>query len=217
MRPVSASRVTRAPVHYPASDGKPMAETQVHVDLIVSTLALLRHVFSRRRKVYIAGNIYLYYEEGRPRKRRAPDIMVVKGVDGTRQRLLFKTWVEEVVPRCIMEFTSKETAHEDLGPKYEVYQALGVNEYLLFDPLAEYLPRQLMGFRLAGAAYQPIPEDPKGRILSRELGLRLVADGTALHFFDRRAGQKVLTPDEAYLKLQEYSRRIEELESGAPR
>jgi hypothetical protein len=68
-----------------------MAETEVHLLLMLNTLACLWHFFRRRHDVYVAGNMFLYYRKGAPEKRRAPDIMVVKGVNARVQRRSFKT------------------------------------------------------------------------------------------------------------------------------
>jgi hypothetical protein len=44
------------------------------------------------------------------------------------------------------------------------YQQLGVREYFLFDPLHEYLPQPLIGYRLIGNEYEPlIPADDASR------------------------------------------------------
>src|SRR6266849_867765 len=141
---------------YPSSDGKPMAETQVHVRLLTQLLGMLEYHFRRREDVLVAGNIFLYYEEGKPKKRRSPDVMVVKGVKGKHLRRSFMTWIERAVPSCIIELTSRKTAKEDMTIKKPLYRKLGVREYILFDPLGEYLPNPLMGYCLVKSRYQAI-------------------------------------------------------------
>ncbi len=196
------------PVHYPAADGEPMAETGIHVLLMVTLISTLRYHFRHRADVYVIGNIFLYYEEGNPAARRSPDLMVVKGVEVQRDRRSFFTWEERAVPSVIMEFTSRETADEDLGPKKELYEALGVREYFLFDPLNEYLPRPLIGYRLIGGKYEELVPAVDGGVLSAELGMRLVPKGQELALFLFRTGQRILPPPEA---LEQEQRRVEEL------
>jgi hypothetical protein len=99
-------------VHYPDGDGKPMAETGIHVLAMVALIGTLREYYRRRKDVYVIGNIFLYYEEGHPESRRSPDVMIVKG---NHHRRSFKTWEEKVVPSVVIEITSDETADEDLG------------------------------------------------------------------------------------------------------
>ena len=112
--------------YYPSSDGQPVAETEIHLLLILNTVASLRHFFRRWHDIYVGGTLFLYYQKGDATKRRAPDIMVVKGVDASRKRRSFKIWEEKAVPRTVLEFTSEETAAEDLGPKKALYRKLKV-------------------------------------------------------------------------------------------
>lgn len=198
---------------YPASDGKPMAETQVHVALLASLYGLLGH-WLRPRGIYVAGNIFLYYKEGDVKARKSPDLMAVKGVDVVAKRRSFKTWVEKAVPCFVLELTSKKTAKEDRVEKKILYRQLGVREYFLFDPLDEYLPEQLMGFRVVGGDYRPLQPNADGGITSRELGLRFVPDGNDLLVFDAKTGEHLLDLE----KLHETSnRRIAELEAEVAR
>lgn len=117
MNILTRTAATQAGVYYPCSDGQPVAETEIHLMLILNTVACLRHFFRKRPDIYVGGNLYLYYQKGSPGKRRAPDVMVVKGVAGKVKRRSFKIWEEKAVPRTVIEYTSKETADEDLGPK----------------------------------------------------------------------------------------------------
>jgi Uma2 family endonuclease len=193
---MSNGNTQTAEIYYPSSDGKPMAETDVHLLLMVALISSLRHYGKAKRDWYVIGDMFLYYQEGHPELRRAPDIMVVKGVDPTIQRRSFKTWVEGAVPRAIFELTSKETAGEDQQEKKLLYEQLKIREYFLFDPLCEYLPRQLMGYSLVGRRYKALKPDDQGALLSKELGLRLVPEGTNLALVDVQSGQRLPTPDD---------------------
>ena len=183
---------------YPDSDGKPMAETGIHVIAIIWLHQMLRYHFRVRDDMYIAANMFLYYVEGQPKKRRAPDIMVAKGVIGQHERRSFKTWIEGVVPSCIIEVTSKKTTNEDLKQKKPTYQRIGVREYFMFDPLHDYLPEQLIGYRLVAKKYQRIKPGPDGSLLSKELGLRLCPDGATLALYDSKTGERVPSTAELY-------------------
>jgi Uma2 family endonuclease len=181
---------------YPASDGKPMAETQVHVALMASRYLMLWH-WLKPRGIYVAANMFLYYKEGDPKARKAPDLMAVKGVDVNIKRRSFKTWAEKAVPCWVLELTSKKTAKEDQVEKKELYRRLRVREYFLFDPLEDYLPQQLMGYRLVGGDYQPMKSDEDGGLTSRELGLRFVPEGDQLAVFDVETGERMLDLEES--------------------
>jgi hypothetical protein len=75
-------RITTAapPIYYPESDGKPMGETDVHIDALIYLREALRDYFRDDPQVYVAGNMLLYYEEGNPAACVAPDVFVVHGV-----------------------------------------------------------------------------------------------------------------------------------------
>lgn len=91
----------------------------------------------------------------------------------------------------VIELTSQGTADEDQGPKKELYRRLGVKEYFLFDPFAEYLPRPLVGYSLILGKYELLPPAADGGVLCSELGLRLVPNGTNLDLIDFATGRRV--------------------------
>ena len=126
--PTSSRPEVTPPIVYPESDGEPLAETEVHILAIIDFIATLRFHYRSRRDIYVIGNMFLYYEEGNPRARKAPDLMVVKGVDTSQPRRIFKVWEEKAVPCVIIEFTSKSTCDEDQGDKKAVYAHLRVRE-----------------------------------------------------------------------------------------
>ncbi|MBI3406870.1 MAG: Uma2 family endonuclease [Planctomycetes bacterium] len=186
-----------------------MAETGIHVAVLLRLLALLRfHFREQLDHYYFASNMYLYYRKGRSLC-RAPDVMAIKGVDGRFERRSFKTWVEKAAPCFIVEVTSKKTAREDRIKKKRLYQRLGVREYFLFDPLHEYLPEQLIGYRLKAGKYRSLPFGPGESLESEELGLRMVPDGYYLRLFDRATGVELLPPEEAVEKLKTVSAALE--------
>ena len=59
-----ASAAIRQPVRaieYPTSDGKPMAETDLHRDLLADGIGTLKHFYADRPSVYVSGHLLLYY------------------------------------------------------------------------------------------------------------------------------------------------------------
>jgi hypothetical protein len=63
-------------IYYPESDGKPMAETDLHRKLILYLTECLDIFLSNRENVYVTGNIMFYYEEDSPQDVVSPDVMV---------------------------------------------------------------------------------------------------------------------------------------------
>ena len=180
-----------AAVFYPESDGQPMAETDVHRDL----MAMLREYFHADPHVYISGNLLLYYEEGNPRRSVAPDVFVVKGIPGDRRRI-YKLWEEGQPPDVVFEVTSRSTRREDLRTKHDLYARLGVTEYFLFDPLGEYLRPPFQGYRLEQNRYVPLRPAEDGSLWSTMLGLALHPRGEHLRLFDPESRRWLPTPQE---------------------
>jgi hypothetical protein len=67
-------------IEYPTSDGRPLAETDVHRDLMVDLIGTLEDRYENDRMVYVSGNLLVFYHEGDKRKHVAPDVFVVDGV-----------------------------------------------------------------------------------------------------------------------------------------
>jgi hypothetical protein len=78
--PQMPERVRSTEIYYPETDGKPMAESDLHRDLMLYVIRTLQRFFAGQ-PVYISGNLLVYYEQGNPRKSVAPDCFVVRGVD----------------------------------------------------------------------------------------------------------------------------------------
>ena len=203
-----------AEVFYPESDGQPMAETDVHRDLMIDLIAMLREYFRDDPHVYISGNLFLYYEEGNPRRVVAPDVFVVKGVPGGRRRI-YKLWEEGQPPDVVFEVTSPSTRGEDLRTKHELYERLGVTEYFLFDPLDEYLRPPFQGYRLEQDRYVALRPAADGSLWSTVLGLELHPRGEHLRLFDPEDQRWLPLPEEQQAARQEAEARATVAEARA--
>lgn len=195
---------------YPDRDGKPMAETPIHVDNITTMIEILRAYYADDPMVWVAGNMFVYYEEGNPCKVVAPDLYVSKGVPHDIKRRVYFTWVEGKGLDFVIEMTSPSTHREDLRKKYALYRdVLKVREYILFDPLDESLKPSLQGHRLVGSEYLPI-EMTDGKLHSDVLGLDIAREGQFLRLSDQATGRPLLTGRELYEASLIEIRRIEE-------
>ncbi len=175
---------------YPESDGKPLAETDVHIDQLTYLREALKLWFAARTLVYVAGNNLFYYEEGDIKKRVSPDVYVVKGVSN-RKRRVFKLWEEKKPPCVVIEVSSKGTKREDLVTKLRLYRdVLRVKEYYVYDPLREYLPGRLKAWVLEEARY--VDRAISGQhIASPELGLILADTERYLRLVDPKTGREL--------------------------
>lgn len=186
----------QATITYPTSDGEPVAETYAHFYALLITLEVLRQYLAGRQATVLA-NQFMYYAQGFPKLRVAPDIMVIFDVEpGGRDN--YKIWEEGQVPSVIFEMTSAGTRRQDEVEKKTLYEGLGVQEYWLFDPKGEWIAEQLKGYRLRDEVYTPI-EDSR----SEPLGLRLEIDGGLIAFYRHDTDEKLLIPDELATALRQ--------------
>ncbi|MBI2569620.1 MAG: Uma2 family endonuclease [Candidatus Schekmanbacteria bacterium] len=185
-----------AEVRYPDSDGQPLGETDFHISAILYLREALRWVFRQTADTYVGANMLLYYERGDPCSVRAPDVFADKWVS-TRQRRTYKLWEEAAAPCTIIEVTSSSSRIEDMGTKRGLYEMWGVAEYLLFDPLAEYLTPQLQVFVLRDVYYQRAPLQADGSFHSAELGVDFLPVEAMLRVLDPETGKVVPSLGEA--------------------
>jgi Uma2 family endonuclease len=204
-----ASVIQVTTVNYPESDGKPMGETDEHRDEMVRLIELLKRYYAGQR-VYVSGDLLVFYEQGNPKKFIVPDVFVVKGIDPEKRRI-YKIWYEGKPPDAIIEVTSRKTKKKDTVTKPALYGQLRVPEYFLFDLTRDYLEPPLQGHRLIGGRYDPIAADAQGGLVSEQLGLRLHAEGRQLMLSRLDTGQRLLTAEEE-LQIEAEARRAAEAE-----
>ena len=64
---MARSVLVPAAVEYPSSDGTPVAESDFQLTPVAYARDALRDHFRRRPDVYVAANLFIYYEERQPR------------------------------------------------------------------------------------------------------------------------------------------------------
>ncbi|MBD1876363.1 Uma2 family endonuclease [Nodosilinea sp. FACHB-131] len=195
---------------YPSSDGEPVAETFVHLYAMLITLEVLRQYLAGQQAT-VLGNQFLYYAQGYPKLRVAPDVMVIFEIEpGGRDN--YKIWEEGQAPAVIFEMTSKGTQEQDQSFKKTLYAQLEVQEYWLFDPKGEWIVEKLRGYHLQGEDYIPLTDS-----ISHQLNPRLVVEGNLIGFYRLDTGEKLLIPDELAQALQQEQQRVAELEAQLAR
>lgn len=187
-----------AEVYYPKRDGRLMGETPVHRRCMVYLIDVLERWFEAEPKVYVSGNMMMYYVEGEPRKHVSPGVFVAIGATKDKDRDAYFTWLDDdPPPDLVIEATSKSTRNEDQVKKSLLYQdVLSVREYFLFDPRGDYLKPRLKGYRLESGVYVPIAEID-GRLPSDVLGMHFEADGQWLRIYNSATSEWLLTGEEA--------------------
>jgi Uma2 family endonuclease len=190
---------------YPTSDGRPMAETDLHRQLMTALIEALEDRFAADPNVYVSGNLLLFYVPGNKRKHVSPDVFVVFGVP-KRPRINYLLWEEGCGPGVVIELTSSSTRNEDIRTKLALYRdVLRVPEYFLFDPYEDYLEPRFQGYRLVGGQYRSM-RLKDGRLLSRQLGLILEPDGEHLRLVDPLTERRIPTRAEARSAAEEQAR-----------
>jgi Uma2 family endonuclease len=193
---------------YPTASKKPMPETDWHRELMVMLIHTLRDFYAGQR-VYVSGNLLIFYEEGDRRRHISPDVFVVRGVEG-HDRPNYLIWEEGRGPEVVIELTSSSTRRADQTTKRGLYQdTLRVREYFLFDPDGDYLDPPLQGFRLRKGVYQPIHFVGR-RLPSQVLGLHLERDGRTLRLWDPDMQGWLLTRDERRQQTEQRAQHAEQ-------
>ena len=176
-------RIGSAPtLVYPESDGEPMAESGKHVRLLLDMIETISWLFRNVPDVHVCGNMFLYYEEGNPRKVISPDVFMVRGVSKKDLRT-YKTWEQQPYLDFVLELASPSTYTKDFNEKKAIYeQILRVKEYCIYDPYHEIEP-YFVGFRLAEGVYEEIAF-VEGRLPFETLGLELGERDGVLRLYD---------------------------------
>jgi Putative restriction endonuclease len=197
-------KIVNPNIEYPSSDGEPLAESYLHLYAILTTLEVIKQYLAGRDATVLADQ-FLYYAQGFPKLRVAPDVMVIFDVPpGGRDS--YKVWEEGQVPQVVFEMTSKGTQKQDQEQKKNLYEQLGIWEYWLFDPKGEWIEEKLRGYRLEGETYQLITDG-----ICQPLGLRVAVEGELLGFYRLDTGEKLLTPMELAEQLQQERQRADKL------
>ena len=94
--------------YYPESDGQPMAETELHRDLMIDSILTLKARFQDIPDVCVSGNMLMYYAMKDAKKSLAPDVFVTFGIE-RKQRRIYRLWEEGKPPDFVLEFSSENT------------------------------------------------------------------------------------------------------------
>ncbi len=183
---------------YPSEDGKPMAESDFQRDSLTYAIDSLKWHFDSQDRVYVTGNLLIYYEEGNTAKSVAPDVYVVFDVP-KHPRQTYKIWEEGKGPDVVLEILSPTTWKKDVQDNLLLYRDLGVKEYFLYDPLNRVIQPALQGHWLDDEGhYQPLGVEtlPDGglKLDSHLLGLALhVNQAGRFRLFNPQTGEYLYT------------------------
>ena len=132
---------------------------------IRTELSSVLRAYMRRHhgpRALVAAEVGLYARrEDRFAKPLAPDILVsltagdlaTPGTPPEADRMSYKLW-QEPVPDFVLEIISPRSGVRDTREKPNRYEAMGIQEYWVFDPHRRWLPKGLHGRLLVDGRYR---------------------------------------------------------------
>lgn len=198
----------------PYEDDEPLAESDYQLEPLDYAYNGLSTWFQDRADVAVQADMFVHYpvpgDNGKPKRRMlAPDVFVIFGVP-KRQRLSYVVWEEGKAPDFVLEILSASTWRRDTVDKKAIYQAMGVREYWLLDPVGPFLNPPLIGYRLTREDYVRIEAEPgtTATYMSDVLGLELrIDDDDRLRIRDPDSGFELRSHRELQDELRAAQRR----------
>lgn len=191
---------------YPESHDDDMGETNWHYALLAHLWNALQLFFADKTDAYIAANMNLYYEQGRPEFYYTPDLMAAFGV-ANHNRGVYKLWEEKVFPQVVFEIASNRTWKDDLSEKVEAYGKLGAEEYYVLDS-QDFLPLPLMAYRRENGRLKLLRLE-EDRVFSPRLGLEIMLTKDGFRFLDPNKQEFLPTLTDAQAEAQAAKIRAE--------
>ena len=201
---------TKPTIYYPYTDHQPVPDREYQFPLLATVFTTLNTHFNKIPGTHVNGNVFIYYEEGNPRKTIAPDCYVVfdltsKAIhslseEGNNTYLL---WEVGKPPEFVLEIGSPGTKRSDLTVKRAVYASIGVSEYWRYDQTGgAFYGEPLVGERLVNGEYQRLPliQDEDGVwAYSPALNLLLYWDSGELRYWDPASKERLLNYKEEHV------------------
>jgi Uma2 family endonuclease len=197
-------------IHYPDSDGKPMAENTLQLQWIVALYVNLAALFRDRADVFVAADLLWYPVEGQPEVRIAPDVLVVFGRP-KGHRGSYRQWEEGNVPLTVVfEVLSPGNTVMEMADKQAFYEEHGVEEYYVYDPDHNWLSVWVR----RGDVFRRVR--PVQGFISPRLGIRFDLAGPELVICGPD-GKRFLTGEELKSAHDQAEQRAEKAEQRAAR
>jgi Uma2 family endonuclease len=201
---------------YPCEEERTVPLSVDALRLIFYLYQAFRALYADRTDVFVGADQFIYWVQGDPDQKVAPDAYVIHGVPSEPYRDVIKVWEEGVAPQFVAEISSRGSRTEDRVRKHRLYRdVLGCEEYLIYD-----VPqRELILHRLHNKRYLRVQPDARGRLHSqvldcwfgKELGNHLRVyrrDGTAISQFEELAADAARL-DGIRLRLEAEARDLE--------
>ena len=187
--------------------------TQWHQNAISALSDMLEEVARRRGATWGVCNqialLGLQHEDGTPYNPR-PDVMVLAQPlpSGHMSSISLS---EAGVPLFIAEIASDSTVGNDVGAKRLAYVAIGVPEYIVFDPDGDLFSPPLLAWRLQAGGYVPWKPDADGSWCSASLDVAFEPTQPYLGMRDRD-GRPIELPRTVRERAEHLEQQLSEVE-----
>jgi Uma2 family endonuclease len=161
-------------------------------------------------------------------------ILIPRAGYGPPRRLLPDIWVHPILtptgrsqlllaaddpPALVIEVASPSTVARDADPaapgnKVRAYEALGVAEYLVFDPVGDLLGGPVRAWRARAGGYALWEPDAAGHWASAALGVAFRPQGLLLRVYDQDS-RLVPTIDEQDARIAELEQELRRVRAAA--
>lgn len=206
----------RAPDTLPDDTEESVLGTQWHQEASSALAEMLTEVAIVRGETWgVCTQVALMglrHADGRPYDPR-PDLMVLPRPlpSGGMSSIAL---IDIGAPLFIVEVVSRSTVANDVADKRAAYEAIGVGEYILYDPDGALLSTPLLGWRLQTGVLMPWRPEPDGSWHSTVLDLYLLPAQPLLGVRDRD-GRQIESPQRARARAraaEQAEQRVRELE-----
>ena len=184
-----------------------------HQDVTSALVDILREAARRRGITWgVCNQIALLglQHENRTAYDPRPDVMVLTRPlpSGNDNSIALS---EAGIPLFVLEVASDSTVKNDIGDKRRAYEAIGVPEYIVFDPDADSSSPAIRAWRMRGGAYVPWAPDAGGLWRSGSLDVSFEATQPFLSVFDRD-GRKIELTHELRVRAEHLEQRLDQFE-----
>jgi Uma2 family endonuclease len=203
--------------------GDEVTQSDPHAQVVTTLHELVRRRFESAQDVVVLFDMKVDWGlPGLPNP--SPDLAVVRGVPKREGRSMYRVAEEGKLPSLIVEVVSYSDAamyQNDHKVKVELYQRVGIPEYLIVDPpFPPKDPLTLTGYRLAlDGRYRRIEPDALGRIQSETTSLFFAPsqDGRTVRVGDAETGEWLLSASEEQAGRKAAEQRVREAEAEIAR
>jgi Uma2 family endonuclease len=182
--------------------GDEVTQSDPHAQIVTALHELLKRHYEAVEDVVVLFDMKIDWGiPGLPNP--SPDLAVVRGIPKREGRSIYRVAEEGKLPSLIVEVVSYSDAamyQNDHKVKVDLYQRVGIPEYLVVDPpFPAKNPLDLTGYRLgADRRYRRIEPDSQGRLHSEttQLLFALSEDCRTVRVGDAATGEWLLTGSE---------------------